>query len=135
MNIALVFGRVGAPPELRYTQSGQAVLSFSIASSEFYVDKNGENKEKTTWHKCVAWRKLAEKLNVVAKKGSELIIVGETATRSYESQGKKNYITEIIVKHAGSLISGEDESQTNNNRSSSYKNKNQNQGGEYEFPA
>ena len=60
VNKAILIGNLGRDPELRYTQNGQAVTNFSLATSESWTDKSGERTEKTEWHRIVAWGKTAE---------------------------------------------------------------------------
>jgi single-strand DNA-binding protein len=102
MNVIYLDGRVGKDPELKRLANGQAVLSFSVATNETWHDDKGQKHEKTEWHNCVAWRKLAEALHENVKKGSAIIVVGKLQTRSWEGKdGCKNYRTEIMVINAG----------------------------------
>lgn len=98
VNKVILVGNVGKDPELRYTPSGVAVATFSVATSETYKDKQGEKKEKTEWHNIVAWNKLAEICDKYLKKGRQVYIEGKIQTRSYDDRdGNKKYITEIIA--------------------------------------
>ena len=99
MNKALIIGRLGQDPETRYTQGGDAVTNFSVATSEKYKDRSGETVEKTEWHKVVAWRRLAEICGQYLKKGSQVYVEGKIQTRSWEDgTGKKRYTTEIVAQ-------------------------------------
>ena len=60
LNKVILIGNLGRDPELRYTQGGQAVANFTIATNESWTNKNGEREERTEWHRVVAWAKLAE---------------------------------------------------------------------------
>ncbi len=60
VNKVILIGNLGANPELRYTQGGQAVANFRIATNEKWNDKNGQTQERTEWHRVVVWGKLAE---------------------------------------------------------------------------
>lgn len=75
-NLTLV-GNVGSSPEMRYTPSGVAVTSFSLAVNKRFTNANGETIDKTTWFRVTTWRKLAEVVSEYVKKGSKILIVGE----------------------------------------------------------
>ena len=82
-----IIGNLGFDPEGRYTPSGQAVTSFSVAVSKKYTDKSGEKIEKTTWFKVTAWGKLAEVCNEYLQKGSRVAVWGEMqAPNVYEKK-------------------------------------------------
>ncbi len=98
LNKAMLIGNLGKDPELRYTTSGVAVVSFSIATSESWKDQEGNLQERTEWHNIVAWRKLAEICGEWLKKGKKVYIEGRIQTRSYDDKnGVKKYITEIVA--------------------------------------
>jgi single-strand DNA-binding protein len=99
INKAIIIGRLGQDPEVRYTPDGTAVANFSIATSEEWKDKNsGEKKERTEWHNIVAWRKLGEICGEYLSKGRQVYIEGRIQTRSWEDKdGNKRYKTEIIA--------------------------------------
>ncbi len=99
VNKAIIIGNLGRDPETRYTPDGTAVTNFSIATSESWTDKNsGEKKEKTEWHKIVAWRRLGEICGEYLSKGSKVYIEGKLQTRSWEQDGVTKYITEIVAQ-------------------------------------
>jgi single-strand DNA-binding protein len=96
INKVILIGHVGKDPEVRFTQSGQCVASFSVATSESY--KKGEEKiKRTEWHRVVAWGKLGEIVERYLKKGTLVFIEGKIQTRSWEKDGKKQYSTEIVA--------------------------------------
>jgi len=98
INKVILIGNLGQDPELRYTSSGVAVASFSMATSESWKDQDGNVQEKTQWHKLVAWRKLAEIVGEYLKKGSKVYIEGRIQYRSYDDKnGLKRDVTEIVV--------------------------------------
>ena len=99
INKAILVGRLGADPEVRYTPSGVAVANFNIATSEEWRDKDsGEKKERTEWHRIVAWSKLGEICGEYLSKGRQVYIEGRIQTRSWEDRdGNKRYTTEIIA--------------------------------------
>ena len=98
INKIILIGNLGQDPELRYTSSGVAVASYSMATSESWKDQDGNIQEKTQWHKLVAWRKLAEIVGEYLKKGSKVYVEGRIQYRSYDDKnGVKRDITEIVV--------------------------------------
>jgi len=84
---------------MKYTQSGSTIANFSVATSERWKDKNGEQQEKTEWHRIVAFEKKAELVEKYLKKGSSVYIEGKLQTRNWEDQngGGKKYATEIVL--------------------------------------
>jgi single-strand DNA-binding protein len=99
INKAILIGRLGADPEVRYTPSGVAVANFSIATSEEWKDKDtGEKKERTEWHRIVVWSKLGELCGEYLSKGRQVYIEGRIQTRSWDDRdGNKRYTTEIVA--------------------------------------
>ena len=98
VNKIILIGNLGQDPELRYTSSGVAVASFSLATGESWKDQDGNVQEKTQWHKCVAWRKLAEIVGEYLKKGSKVYVEGRIQYRSYDDKnGVKRDVTEIVI--------------------------------------
>ncbi|MCK9408445.1 MAG: single-stranded DNA-binding protein [Bacteriovoracaceae bacterium] len=97
LNKVQLIGNLGKDPELKYTPSGVAVATFSIATSESWKDQDGNQQEKTEWHNIVAWRKLAEICGEYLKKGKKVYLEGKLQTRNYEKDGIKRYITEIVA--------------------------------------
>ncbi len=96
INKVILVGNVGKDPEIRHLDSGVAVASFSLATSETYVAKNGEKVTSTEWHNIVLWRGLADVAEKYVRKGKQLYIEGRIRSRSYEDkEGQKRYITEI----------------------------------------
>ena len=98
VNKVILIGRLGSDPELRYTPNGDAVTNFRMATNRVWKDREGNQQERTEWHRIVAWRKLAERCGEYLKKGSHVYIEGRLETRSWEDKnGNKRYITEIIA--------------------------------------
>jgi single-strand DNA-binding protein len=96
LNKAMIIGRLGQDPDVRYTQSNTAVANLSIATSERYKDNQGEWKERTEWHRVVAWGRLAEICQEYLQKGSQVYIEGPIQTRKWEDkEGQTRYTTEI----------------------------------------
>jgi single-strand DNA-binding protein len=98
MNKAMVIGNLGNDPEIRYTQKGAAVATFSIATTEKWKDADGVQQEHTDWHRIVAWKGLAEICGDHLRKGSKVYIEGKIQTRKWEENGIIRYTTEIIAK-------------------------------------
>ena len=101
VNKAILLGRLGKDPELRYTPSGKAVASFSLATSERWTGQDGQKNESTTWHNIVAWGKQAELIKEYLRKGREVFIEGRIDNRTYEKKdgSGKGYISEIVVQN------------------------------------
>ena len=96
VNKVILVGNVGKDPEVRHLDSGVAVATFSLATSETYNAKNGERVTTTEWHNIVLWRGLAEVAEKYVKKGMQLYVEGRIRSRSYDDKdGVKRYITEI----------------------------------------
>jgi single-strand DNA-binding protein len=100
LNRVLLLGNLGADPELRMTQGGQAVLKLRLATSETYLDRNRVRQERTEWHSVVVWGKRAEALNKILSKGSRIFIEGGLRTSSYDDrEGHKRYKTEVVANN------------------------------------
>ncbi|MBL6988438.1 MAG: single-stranded DNA-binding protein [Bacteriovoracaceae bacterium] len=99
INKVILIGRLGQDPELKFTPSGQAVCKFSVATSEFWKDKNsGQKQEKTEWHRVVVWGKTAEHCNQYLAKGRQVFLEGKLQTSSWDGpDGQKRYKTEIVA--------------------------------------
>ncbi|HTO55133.1 MAG TPA: single-stranded DNA-binding protein [Myxococcota bacterium] len=122
VNKVILVGNVGRDPELRYTQSGQPVASFSIATNERFKDRDGNWKDRTEWHRIVAWARLAEICGEYLRKGSPVYIEGRIQTRDWEDkEGNKRQTTEIVAlsmqmlgrrgEGGGPSLGGDDQSQ------------------------
>lgn len=109
VNKIFLLGAVGKDPEIRSTQSGSVVASFSLATSD-RVKKNDTWEEETTWHNLVAFSRTAEIVRDYVKKGTQLFVEGKIQTRSWDdkSSGEKKYKTEILVSEL-SLLGGKSE--------------------------
>ncbi len=98
INKVILVGNLGRDPEMRYLPSGSAVANFSIATSEMWQDKeSGEKREKTEWHRIVAFGRLGEICGEYLSKGRQVYIEGKLQTRSWEKDGVTRYTTEIIA--------------------------------------
>ena len=98
VNKVILIGNLGQDPELRYMPSGDPVANFSMATTDQFKDKDGNQQKKTEWHKIVAFKRLAEICGEYLKKGSPVYIEGRIQTRNWEDKdGIKRYSTEIIA--------------------------------------
>lgn len=112
LNKVMLIGNLGKDPELRYTPDGTPVCNFSIATSNRWTDKEtGKKREKTEWHRIVAWRKLGENCNEYLAKGRQVYIEGKLQTRSWEKEGITRYTTEVVasdVQFLGKRLNNDD---------------------------
>lgn len=100
VNKAILIGRLGKDPELKYTQGGRAVANFSVATNERWKGQDGQKQESTTWHNIVAWGKQAEVMKEYLSKGQQVYIEGRIDNRSYDDKdGNKKYISEVVVQN------------------------------------
>lgn len=98
VNKVILVGRLGADPEIRYTQSGSGVTNFNIATSENWTDKEGQRQERTEWHRIVVWGKMAETCAQYLGKGRQVYVEGRLQTRQWDDkEGNKRYTTEVVA--------------------------------------
>jgi len=106
----ILIGRLGKDVEIRYTQSGDAVANFNLATSNVYKSKQtGEKVESVEWHKVVAFKRTAEICGEYLHKGSLIYVEGRLKTRDWEDKdGNKRWTTEIIIDIMKMLSSRKD---------------------------
>ncbi|WP_422444108.1 single-stranded DNA-binding protein [Endozoicomonas sp. ALB091] len=105
INKVILIGNVGQDPDIRFTPSGTAVANLSIATSEQWKDQQGQQQEKTEWHRVVIFGKLAEICQQYVQKGAKLYIEGKLQTRKWQGQdGQDRYTTEIVVDGFGGVM-------------------------------
>ena len=98
VNKVILIGNLGRDPEIRYTQGGQGVANFTLATNERWRDKDGQNQERTEWHRIVVWGKQAENCAQYLQKGRSCYIEGRLQTRKWQGQaGQDRYSTEIVA--------------------------------------
>ena len=98
LNKVLLIGNVGKDPEVRHLESGVAVVTLLVVTSERIKDRNGEWRELTEWHNVVLWRNLAELVEKSVRKGSQIFIEGKLRNKTWEDQnGVKRYATEVVA--------------------------------------
>ena len=108
VNKVILVGNLGKDPEVRFTNTGNAVANFSIATSEVWNDRDGKRQERTEWHNIVVWGKQAEHCGQYLSKGRQVYIEGSIRTSSYDDKttGAKRYKTEIIAQRIQFLGGG-----------------------------
>ena len=107
LNRVLLLGNLGADPELRMTNGGQAVLKLRLATSETYLDRNKVRQERTEWHNIIVWGKQGETCGQYLAKGRQVFVEGSIRSRSYDDKsGNKRYVTEIIAQRIRFLGGG-----------------------------
>ena len=98
LNKVMLLGNLGRDPEVRYTSSGKAVATFTVATSHRWRDQEGNDQERTEWHRVVAWGRLGEICGEYLGKGKQVYIEGRIQTRDWEDQdGNKRTTVEIIA--------------------------------------
>lgn len=97
LNKVMLLGNLGADPELKITQGGQAILKLRIATTESYLDRNNTRQERTEWHSVTLWGKRGEALAKFLTKGERIFVEGSLRTSSYEKDGEKRYRTEVVA--------------------------------------
>ena len=97
LNKVMLFGNLGANPELRSTATGAHVLSFRVATTEVYFDRQQQKQERTEWHQVALFGARAEPLAKLLHKGSRVLVEGRLQTTSYDKDGSKRYRTEVIA--------------------------------------
>jgi single-strand DNA-binding protein len=99
LNKAMLIGNVGSDPEIRTIPSGARVAQFSVATNRRWNDKNGQQQEKTEWHRIVVWERLVDIIERYVKKGDRIYVEGEIEYRQYQDKDNQTkYITEIRAR-------------------------------------
>ncbi|MBU0983248.1 MAG: single-stranded DNA-binding protein [candidate division Zixibacteria bacterium] len=100
VNKVILVGRLGKDPELKYTPSGRAVATFSLATDRRWTGQDGQKNRVTTWHNIVSWGKQAEIMKEYLRKGQQVYLEGRIDNRSYDDkEGNKKYISEVVVEN------------------------------------
>lgn len=98
LNKVMIIGNLGKDPEMKYTQQGTPITSFSVAVSRTWKGPDGQTQEETEWFRVVAWERLAEQCNEFLRKGRKVYIEGRLKTREWTAQdGQKRNITEVVA--------------------------------------
>jgi single-strand DNA-binding protein len=98
VNKVILVGNLGNDPDVRYSQSGSAITTISVATSDSWTDKNGEKQDRTVWHRVKFFGKLAEIAGEYLKKGRQVYVEGALRTEKYtDKNGVEKYSTDIIA--------------------------------------
>ena len=110
VNKVFLLGNVGKDPEIRATQGGMQIASFTLATADRQKGQDGQWTDKTEWHNLVAFQRTAEIVRDYVKKGTQIFVEGKIQTRSWDDKesGQKKYRTEILVNEL-SLLGGRGE--------------------------
>ena len=105
INKVILIGNIGAKPEIRKTQNGDKVASFTIATNETWKDQQGQQQTRTEWHRVVIFGGLTQIVESYLDKGSKIYIEGQLRTRKWQNQqGQDQYSTEVVLtQFKGSL--------------------------------
>lgn len=97
-NKVQLIGNLGNAPEVKNTESGKKLAKFSMATNETYRNAKGEKVTETQWHNLIAWGKVADLVEKLLSKGTEVAVEGKLINRNYtDKDGNKKYVTEILV--------------------------------------
>lgn len=104
LNKVMIIGNLGADPEIRHMQDGRPVANLNIATNERWKDRDGNNQERTEWHRLVVFGGLADVVSKYMKKGDTAYFEGRIQTRKWnDNNGQERYTTEIVVDQGGAM--------------------------------
>ncbi len=116
LNKVMLIGRLGKDPEIKYTVDGQAYTKFSLATSDTYKGKDGNDVERTEWHYVTAWRKLAEICHQYLKKGNKIYMEGRIRSYVDPKDETKRYtgieMTEMLMIESKKPSDGTDKQES-----------------------
>ena len=104
VNKVILVGNLGDEPVIRYTGDGKAIANLRVATSESWMDKEGNKQERTEWHKVSVFDKLAEICQKYLHKGSKVFLEGKLQTRSWDKDGVQQYTTEVVLSGWNSTL-------------------------------
>jgi len=104
VNKVILVGNLGDEPIIRYTGDGKAIANLRVATSESWMDKEGNKQERTEWHKVSVFDKLAEICKTYLHKGSKVFLEGKLQTRSWDKDGVQQYTTEVVLSGWNSTL-------------------------------
>ncbi len=97
-NSVQLIGNLGRDVEVFTFDSGNKKASFTMATSEYYTNKEGEKAQDTQWHNIVAWGKTADLMSALLEKGTQVLVKGKIVNRSYEDkEGNKRFVSEVVA--------------------------------------
>ncbi len=104
VNKVILVGNLGADPEMRYTASGTAVATLSLATNRKWKDRDGNLQEETEWHRVIVWSQTAEYCGNYLNRGSKIYVEGRLQTRKWQDQnGNDRWTTEIVANTVQNL--------------------------------
>lgn len=104
VNKVILIGNLGDDPIVKYLTNGNAVANITVATSESWKDQQGQQQERTEWHRVVIFGKLAEIAGEYLRKGSQVYLEGKLQTRKWKDQsGQDRYSTEVVIDQSGSM--------------------------------
>lgn len=107
-NFVQLIGHAGNDPEVRTFGNSGKVVRLNVATNEFYTNEKGERVEDTTWHRIVAWGKMAERIEKQVKKGTHVALTGKLTNNQWQDKdGQKHYTTEVTVNDFMLIGNGE----------------------------
>jgi len=99
LNKVILIGNIGRDPDLRQTDNGSAITTFSLATNTTWVNREGTRNERTEWHNIVAWNRLAEICHQIIRKGDQVYIEGRLRTRTWiDESEERHHKTEVIAE-------------------------------------
>ena len=104
VNKVILVGNLGDEPVIRYTGDGKAIANLRVATSESWMDKEGNKQERTEWHRVSVFDKLAEVCQKYLHKGSKVFLEGKLQTRSWDKDGVQQYTTEVVLSGWNSTL-------------------------------
>ena len=104
VNKVILVGNLGDEPVIRYTGDGKAIANLRVATSESWMDKEGNKQERTEWHRVSVFDKLAEICQKYLHKGSKVFLEGKLQTRSWDKDGVQQYSTEVVLSGWNSTL-------------------------------
>ena len=104
VNKVILVGNLGDEPVIRYTGDGKAIANLRVATSESWMDKEGNKQERTEWHRVSVFDKLAEVCQKFLHKGSKVFLEGKLQTRSWDKNGVQQYSTEVVLSGWNSTL-------------------------------
>jgi single-strand DNA-binding protein len=105
VNRVILIGNLGKDPEIRYTQSGEPIANFSLATNEAWTDKSGQKQERTEWHRVEVFGKTAQVVRDYCSKGKQVYLEGSIRYDEWtDKDGNKKYMTKIRVSGPGSRL-------------------------------
>ncbi len=99
LNKVMLIGNLGDDPEVRATPGGQSVATLRMATNERWTDKNGQQQERTEWHRVVVWGKQADQCKEYLHKGRQVYVEGRMQTREWQDkEGHRRFTTEVVAQ-------------------------------------